>query len=57
MSTSFIGKQSYTLLVTTDYLSFLPENRENPSTFSSFLPGDKQIPVISSLQSVYIINL
>ena len=27
---SFIGKQSYTLLVTTDSHSFLPENRDCP---------------------------
>ena len=62
---SFIGKQSYTLRVTADSPSFLPENRElplplkifQPSPPPSSLPGDKQTPVISSLQSVYIINL
>ena len=60
---SSIGKQSYTPLVTADSPSFLPENRElplkifQPSPPPSSLPGDKQTPVISSLQSVYIINL
>ena len=56
---SFVGKQSYALLVTTDSPSFLPENREPPPPtpiFPSSLPGDKQIPVISSLRLVYIIN-
>ena len=33
-----------------------PSPPQNPSTFPSSLPGNKQIPVISSLQLVYIIN-